>query len=532
MKTDLPKQYNRLVVALIVIVSLAVTVTFGLTRGQDVNWDQHNYHIGEPHLLANGTFWESAAPAGIQSFFNPYVLQIKYFAINSFPPIVVATLVSLVQSTAFMLAGLVSIAVVASSGSALAAGERALLALLGFSLCLLAPVALSEAGTTLIDLVTAVPVIAAYLLLLRRSQIGVFRAAAFAGALIGAATALKLTNAVFAFGVIGFACFGTDSWMLRFRWLLAFGAIAAASFFLVGGSWQFELWQRFGNPFFPYFNNIFGSPDGHSVAMRDGRFLPSSVLDVWRYPLFWLFGGSPNGDLGSPSSELILRDARWAIATFCSVIALFVMVLSRKPRKNFSSDPSLGLLCAVLIAYLVWLWMFSIHRYMAVIDILVGAALLALAIKLPGRWMRLGFLTASVALSSAVIRVPDWGHRDWQKTWQGINPTTADFGSSPIFFLVDKPTFYVAASLPRDSRFVGLVGDFEMRAESNTAFSRLLKKHLSADPPLPLWAVHKGTVHSVATSVLDSYGLSVTDACVNLDTIVEVFSICKVERVR
>ena len=138
--------------------ALSVTIWYAVSRGQDFNWDQENYHLGIPVLLARSSFWDSIAPAGIQSYLNPYVLQIQLLGIGCLNPIAFAVGLAVVQSLAFMIAGSICGGIARPVG-----GWQAMtFALIGFGLSLLAPMSLSEAGTTLIDLVTAVPVVAAY----------------------------------------------------------------------------------------------------------------------------------------------------------------------------------------------------------------------------------------------------------------------------------------------------------------------------------------------------------------------------------
>ena len=104
-----PRNWFRLQISIIIAGSLAVTLWYALSRGQDYNWDQKNYHLGVPFLLEHQTFWSSVDPAGIQSYFNPYVLQIEYFGITHLNPIVFAVALGVLQSTTFMIAGLVCV---------------------------------------------------------------------------------------------------------------------------------------------------------------------------------------------------------------------------------------------------------------------------------------------------------------------------------------------------------------------------------------------------------------------------------------
>ncbi len=295
-------------------VALLAVLYYATARGQDFNWDQRNYHLGVPFLLQHGRFWQSIEPAGIQSYFNPAVLQMQFWVLSHVGAVTAAAILGAVQSTAFMVAGALSCAIAAGRG----AGAWA--ALLGAGLSLLSPVALSEAGGTYIDLVTAVPVLGAYALLLTRGRrLRGLTAGAAAGSLLGAATALKLTNGLFVLGVAGFALAGADSYRERARWLLACGAAAGLAFAAVGGGWYLQVWRHFGNPLFPFYNGIFHSPDAVidddslvAGTLQDKRFLPRSVLALWRYPLYWLLGGSPNPALKSPSAEVAFIDPRWA----------------------------------------------------------------------------------------------------------------------------------------------------------------------------------------------------------------------------
>jgi hypothetical protein len=532
------KLQNLVYFSAIIVASLLVTLIYALTRGQDLNWDQRNYHISMPFFLKNGSYWTSVAPSGIHSYFNPYVYQIQYFGITHLPPILFTTLLATAQSTVFMIAGLICLDIARPAGrDTPGAGNIQDLApaLCGFALCLMAPIALSEAGATFIDLLTAAPVVAAYgLLLVRGRRLGLFTTAALAGALIGLATALKLTNAVFAIGAIGFALAGHERLRQRLQWLVAYAASGLLSFLVIGGGWLLQLWTRFKNPFFPYYNNIFRSPDFGVTTERDIRFLPHSVFDIWRYPLFWLFGGSPNKETGSPSCELHLGDARWVIVTFGGVVFLAALALLPRWRKQRLAEPATGLFFAIGLAYMAWLAQFGIHRYMAPIDVLCGAAVLFLVLQL-GRIdikARLAMLAAILVLSGAVLKVPDFVHYPWRAQWRAIKPTPLDFGGPSIVFLTGKPMSYIAASLPADARYVGLVGDFDLRAGADNSLARQLKQMLATSPGARLKEVDQGSTPDKAAAILSGYGLAATSKCKDLIMPDETLRVCDVERVR
>lgn len=511
----------------VVTLSVAVTVWYSVARGQDFNWDQQNYHIGIPFLLLHGTFWTSVAPAAIQSYFNPCVLELQFLALRNLSPIGFAVSVAVVQSFAFMLAGLICASIARPAGG----WTATMLGLLGFALCLTAPMPLSEAGTTFIDFVTAVPVVGAYALLLTRGRWShPFVPATLAGALLGAATALKLTNGVFALGVVGFALAGPASLRRRAGWLLTAGGAAILAFAVVGGSWQIALWERFGNPFFPYYNNIFRSPDFPPVALRDARFLPHSVLDIWRYPYYWLRGGNFTRATAAPGSELAFIDARWIVAVGGITVFLAALPIFHRWARQRLADPAVGLLLAFTIDYLVWLVVFGIQRYAVAPDILCGAALLILAMAVQPVALRIVLLGAVGLFSWRTMVVPDWGHLPWRSHWQAFSMAPLHFDGPAIIFLTVKPSLFVAASLPANSRYVSIDGELDLRAGNHTNLTRQIGRELASAARLRLEEISPTTVPGVSTKILASYGLVVTNCCQTLHVADESFRVCRVDR--
>jgi hypothetical protein len=535
---------------LVIAASLGVTIWYATARGQDFNWDQRNYHIGVPFLLAHGRFWDSIAPAGIQSYLNPYVMELQFFAMRHLSAISFAVTLAVFQSLAFMIAGLLSAEVARPAGGS----QATVLGLLGFALSLLAPMPLSEAGTTLIDLVTAVPVLAAYSLLLTRGhRLSFLTSAVLAGALLGAATALKLSNGVFALGAVGFALAGPESLRRRIVWLLACGGAAIVAFAAVGGPWYIEVWERFRNPFFPFFNNIFLSPDFPPLAIRINISPPRSLLAIWVYPLYWvlphrlywLLGGNPPSGLGSPSSEEFFRDARWMVAICGITLFLAALLIFRRWARARLNDPATGLLFAFIIGYVVWLFEFGIQRYAAPLDILCGAALLALLMPLPTQGLKFGLLFAMVLGSWRMMVLPNREYLPWRSYWQSVNPQRLHFDGSTIVFLTFKPSLFIAASLPPATRYVGIAGEFDLRAGNDTVLTRQLKEELVSPVQFKLKEViltaggascrkcgnvDAGSVSRISDAILASYDLSATNRCQPLQVADETFRVCDVTR--
>lgn len=524
---------SRIALLAVPIVSLSVgtTLWFAIARGQDFNWDQRNYHIGIPFLLSTGQFWHSVMPAGLVSYLNPYLLQVQFWTLQHLSPIHFVVVLALLQSLAFVLSGVFCAVLSAPTG------ERRSwpVFILGFALCLLSPAAVSEAGTTFIDLLTAIPVLVAYLLLLTRGRrFTPLTAGVLAGALLGTAISLKLTNAVFVFGVMGFAITGTDSLRQRLVWLPACAAATIVAYLTVALPWDVDVWQHFGNPIFPYFNGIFHSPDFPATNFHDRHFTVHSVFDIWIYPLDWVhpWGSwyrliTPPHTVGMsmPTLEVALGDGRWLVAVTGITLFLAAIATFRRWGATRLRDPASGLLLAFAIDYLVWLFTFDIIRYAVVLSILCGAVILIFAMTLPSPRMRIVVLGVIVIAQAFTAFVPDWDHVPWKPTWQAFVHPKLDLGHRPLVFLTAQPTLFLAASLPSDARYVGVASD--LSASNHTALTAQLRKDLEWSDGRNLYSIDLGTTSPLAAQVLSSDGVQVSGNCTRFHIAEYKYRICK-----
>lgn len=123
-----------------------VPVLFGLYSirlGQDINWNLLNYHLYNPCSYIHHRFHLDLAPAGLQSYFNPF-LDVAYFtAISALNPKTVGFLIGLVQGLSFIFVYKIAVQILSKGrdGYAIFLGMAGLLSV-GF---------LSEVGTTLHD---------------------------------------------------------------------------------------------------------------------------------------------------------------------------------------------------------------------------------------------------------------------------------------------------------------------------------------------------------------------------------------------
>ena len=141
-------------------------------------------------------------------------------------------------------------------------------------------------------------------------------------------------------------------------------------FLLLGGAWFGYLYAHYQNPFFPFFNGFFQSPLITAESFRDLRFMPTSLTDWLAYPFVWLVNSLRVW-------ELPFRDLR--------VVVLYPLLLVLPIccwRRLAGEARALRLvLVFLLLSYLVWLMMFSIYRYLAVVEMLTPLVLFTLLVS-------------------------------------------------------------------------------------------------------------------------------------------------------
>ena len=425
---------TALVSFLVVLMSALAGALYSYTSGEDINWDWRNYHEYGAFALLNGRFNVDVAPGGLQTFLNPIVYVpayiLRHFVAAPFWGIFLGAIHGLNLAGIYWL----SRSLLGSKASIWTIGSSLLIAAFG-------PMTLSEVGTSFADILTSIPIIAAIVLILAGGERVDFRLV-LAGTLIGGAVGLKLTNATYFVGA-------SVSLLLASRPLLSTGLFAVGSAIgglITGGTWAFTLWQQFGNPVFPFYNNIFQSAEAPLVSIADVRFLPRDLLDAAAYPFYWLIGDHR-------SSEWDFRDPQFATAF---VLLLVLVLAARYLRTDVLARRDKQFLVFFFVSYGVWLFTFAIHRYAIGLELLSAPLIVLLLSKLIEMLdLRKGSATALpfviLAFVIAVWSQPaDWFRRPWSDPYQP--QLTQALLQPATYLLLQKPTGYVIPILPVGSR--------------------------------------------------------------------------------
>ena len=428
-----------------------VIAAFGLASvalGQDTNWDLLNYHLHNVYAVLHDRLHTDLAPAGVQSYFNP-LLDLPYYAMAvSLPGPAVAFIMGAIHGLgAVLLAGIVRRVV--PDASTRLAWALALAGCLGATF-------LSEIGNTMGDNTTAVLVLASLALCLR--SIGDLRpggswgALGIAGLLVGAATGLKLTNAPFAIALAAgvFVCAAPMRDRLRAIALLTAGGVLGL--LLTTGWWWARLWAEFGNPTFPQFNSVFGSPMATAMKTIDPRWGPKTAVEAAFYPFVFTADPFRAGEIG-------LRELLWPVA-YVLILGWGALAIVRRMRgRAVAMDNAHRFLLAFIVAaYGGWICVFAIGRYAVAIEVLLP---LAVWVLLPRVWPhrlapRVAAGIVALAVAASVVPFRNWGHASYadHSYTPPAMPLTDPARATVVF--IAQPVAWMVPFLPPELAFVSL----------------------------------------------------------------------------
>jgi hypothetical protein len=418
--------------------ALGGSALVSLALDRDFNGDLLHYHFYNGYAFLAGRLNRDIAPAGIVSYFNPLLDAGHYAGIRFLRPRVFGGILGAFQGVNLLLVWALARRTLGRAGLWLAP-LAAVLAALGQN-------ALSLLGTTFADTTVSVPVLGAVLLLAGASPLASSRvlAASFLG---GAAVGLKPTAGAAEVGLAGLVLQG--AWRERRGGpLLAFVGGTLSGWAVTDGWWALAMWRRFGNPFYPLFNNVFRSPFSSSLFRLDPRWGVREPLDWLRPPIDAALG------FHQRLQEAPFRDARLLLP----FIALLLWLAASLPRARSGAGlrvPGHGLVQFWLLTYATWLGAFHYYRYGAVLEFLAPVVAFLLLQDACPRWVNAaaGLVSLALLLSTSVGQ---WGRRPWDDPW--LRPRIPPLGRQPgqVVFLRDGLSSYTIPFFPPDSRFVGL----------------------------------------------------------------------------
>ena len=429
---------------------------WSLHAGKDLNWDLLHYHYYAAYAFLENHLERDFFAASAQGYLNPVGFLPFYWMVSAGWH---SAIVSIVLASAHAANFALLFAIARMLFAHHAPRERLIFSLLAAALGAASAVFWATVGTSFLDPLLTVPMLAAILLLMpERGQRAALRTVG-AGILFGAAAALKYSNGMFALaGIVLAASQPGATTSARVRAAISYAIGTAAGVALFGGATLLHMYREYGNPVFPLFNAWFRSPDFPPITIFAERFAPKSVGDALAFPLRVV---SPQSMIYAEISAPDLRFLALVVLGVAIAAAAFWPRFRSSSRSLRSLDARL--LIFFVVAYAAWLGASANGRYGMLVVLLAGSLVARLADRLfpvvVARGALLILLVAQI-LACAFISPPRWFMIDrWSERWFPYEVAEPLRREPALYLTVETQAMSVIVPFVHpDSSFINLRG--------------------------------------------------------------------------
>jgi hypothetical protein len=447
----------------------AICAAWTVFAGKDVNWDLLNYHYYLPFQLVAARVGQDFFAASAQSYLNP-IGYLPFYAMVSWGwhSVVVSVVLAIAHSLSIALLYLVAWRLFAH----LPRRDRIVFACLASALGAATAVFWATIGTSFLDPLLVPPMLAGLLLLLEHDSA---RRAALAGALFGAAAALKYSNAIFVLAALplAFALPGASG-AARLRGGLAYAAGGAAAVALLAGPWLALMAREFGNPVFPLLNAWFQSPHAPAAHLINLRFTPQDLAAALAFPFRMAFLDR------SLYAEIFAPDIRFA-ALATAALALPVLAPRIPSLLRGLRGTEWRVLAFFGIGSVLWLASSANGRYGMIVLLLAGVCLARLVerlLPLGAARVTLALLLALQVAMTVMVAPPRWFVVEpWSRSWLPYAVPERALREPALYLTLETlPMAVVAPLVHPASSFVNFRGQQSIPPDSPRLHS-LLDRH-------------------------------------------------------
>jgi hypothetical protein len=257
---------------------------------------------------------------------------------------------------------------------------------------------------------------------------------------------------------------------------------------------------------------VFRSADyPRTASLFDEHFVPHTLLQALSYPFWWVRSQSM-------TSEITFRDIRFAVLILMALGVLGLRLAQRRSQAGTTTPAGRRLTVLFIVAFCLWLYEWSIQRYLVSLELLTGPMALVL-LQWSGRFdlargRSLALASAAVAaMSLLTVRVPDWGHARWPRSWYAVDMPQAAAAAS-VFILDGEALSYAVPELPPAASVIGIINWENISSWGDTVFARRIHALLNDQPPGAIWAI-AGTpaLHESFIATIAGYGLKQVGPC-------------------
>jgi hypothetical protein len=451
-------------------VALALACNYVL--GKDMAWDTLNYHLYLGFSALNDRFGQDYFAAGALAYLNPYAYIPFYAMVRAgLPALVICSIFAAAHSIILWLTFELGVAVCPSQDGR----TRVFAGSCAVALAFMNPILMQQIGSCFADITTAELALGGWLLLASAVRMPRISRVIYAGLILGAASALKLSNALSAVAALAMLAMLPLGWRGRIRHGFLYGIALGIGFAAVAAPWSYRLAKVFGNPMFPMFNNVFRSPETSTQSMGAAhRFIPDSIGEaLWR-PFAMI---DPTQMV---HEELMAPDPRYAI-----LVALAILLVLRwgwgrfdqaslrpsTPQLNESTRVLVALGCGISLNWVLWLHMSGNSRYVLTMACVAAAVIIGMLFqifesrpKVRNYILAIIFVTQAVQLyMGAEFR---WNGVPWGGQWFDLS-VPERLKTEPNLYLTLGPqsNSFLAPFLAKDSGFVNVAGGYTLDPE-------------------------------------------------------------------
>ena len=436
------------------VVAIFVFGIYSVWLGQDCWWDLLNYHLYNPFSFLQGTWGNFTMAAGAHSFLNPLPDLYYYFFFTVFfeHPFLVAFFAGVPAGIFLWLVGCISANILAQIEYY--KKNRSFLVFLIVLLTATAVGVSCQIGINSNEILLGNFVLASFwlLCLFVKDPETQFKKIGWAAFICGAATGMKLTVAPFCIALLAGYLLQWKRLNRPFKGLCIFALSGLAGFLVTDGYFMWKLYAQYGNPIFPYYNDIFHSPYFESIYLTDTRHIPPTWTHYLFYPFYWAFQLSPY----AAEEHALFRDMRLALG-YLAVIGLAVQWLRKKGE--IPVNPLVKtIIIYTMISYVLWLFSFPIIRYAVVLEFLVVLLCFVLFLTISKKISKIIFISFAVVVIYTTSS-QKLGHKNLFKTPTqqvvSFSPDKPFVEDNSLVLLLHAPTAYLAPLLNKSAVYVG-----------------------------------------------------------------------------
>ena len=445
------------------LVCVALALACNYVLGKDLAWDTLNYHLYAGFSALNNRFGQDYFAAGSLAYLNPYAYAPFYAMVRAgLPALVICSIFAAAHSIILWLTFELGVAVCPST----VGRTRVFAGSCAVALAFMNPILMQQIGSCFADITTAELALGGWLLLAGAVRVPRMSRVIYAGLILGAASALKLSNALSAISALAMLAMLPVGWSGRIRHVFLYGISLVIGFAVAAAPWSFRLAKVFGNPMFPLFNSVFRSPYTSTDAMGSiHRFIPESIGEaLWR-PFAMI------DPVRLVHEELSAPDPRYAI-----LIAIIILLVLRwgwgrlrkappvpsNPKLNESTRVLAALGCGLGLNWILWLQGSGNSRYALTMACVAAAVIAGMLFRLfESRPKVRNYVLAIIIVVQAVQLYMGaeyrWNGVPWGGQWFDVSvPDRLKTESGLYLTLGAQSNSFLAPFLAKSSGFVNL----------------------------------------------------------------------------